>query len=438
MTKTLKTPLISGEIGGVLVILDYLLSDNRVLYSHHSKRGKAMGVSLRRLNIEYALVHSFYWMGYCVCVSFATVFLQGRGYSNFSLGLVVAAGNIAGFLLSPWLASMVDKGRGVSVYGCLWLLLFAQLLFIASFLFIPGRGPLLSALYCLYIACNSAVNPMNTQLCFELDGWTGRINYGAARGVGSFAYAPMSVLLGSLTNRLGSDILPAVGIACLLLQCVMLALLTLRRGKGASAQRPDYGEAGSASGTLAFLRANPRFCHLLLGSALLFFTHNIIISYMINIVRSVGGDNVDLGRINGLMALLELPVMLLYSAAARKLPCSSLLRFSVLMFTAKALCVTFAPSVGWLYAAQLLQGCSYAIYTPAMVQYTGLVVGPRDSAKAQALAFGMTTLGCAFAGALGGLMYDNMTVRATLLASIAVSALGALLCAASVEKTNNR
>ena len=49
---------------------------------------------------------------------------------------------------------------------------------------------------------------------------------------------------------------------------------------------------------------------MLLGVAVLFFTHNLITNFMINIVRNVGGDSSDMGSINGVMALLEIPVML--------------------------------------------------------------------------------------------------------------------------------
>ena len=67
-----------------------------------------MDIKQRAANIEYALVQGFYWMGFCVSVSFAAVFLQNKGYSNSQLGLVMAAGNVFGFLLSPFLASVVD------------------------------------------------------------------------------------------------------------------------------------------------------------------------------------------------------------------------------------------------------------------------------------------------------------------------------------------
>lgn len=382
----------------------------------------------RILNIEYALVQGFFWMGFCVCVSYATVFLQGRGFSNFSLGLVLALGNVLGFLLSPALASAVDKGGRLTVFRCLWMLLAAEILLLLSFTVIRGSLAL-SALYCLYIAATTAVNPLNTELSFELGGWTGRINYSAARGIGSLAYAPTAIALGSLTERCGTELLPYAGLACLALQCVMLAVISLQRKSGfiqCGVKAP--GERAETLSTLRFIRANPHFGLLLLGTALLFFSHNLSNNFLINVVRNVDGDTAVMGRLSGFMALVEIPAMFLYGTISRRIRCPSLLRFSVLMFTVKALAIALSPTVGWLFAAHTLQALSFAVLTPATVQYTSLVVDPANSAKGQALSYGMTTVGSALAGGLGGLLYDSMSVSATLLVGVAVSAVGAVLC----------
>lgn len=396
-----------------------------------------MTISNRRLNIEYAFVQAFYWMGYCICISYATVFLQGRGYSNFSLGLVLAIGNIAGFLASSTLASLVDKGKGVTVYRCLWTLISIQVLLLGSFMLIRGGGLLLSLLYCLYVACNAAVNPMNTQLSFELGGWSNSINYSAARGMGSMAFAPTAMLLGSLTKRYNTELLPVMGIICLLLQGGILLVITLQNRK---AVKPAIGSANAQEkplSTLGFIRANPKFSYLLLGMILIFFSQNLISNFLINVVRNVGGDTAVMGRINGVMALAELPVMLLYAAVTRKLRCSSLLRFSMLVFVLKSLGVALAPTVGWLMAAQLLQSLSFGIFTPASVQYTSLVVGPRDSTKGQALTYSVTTLGAAFAGGLGGLLYDAISVRGALLVGVAICVVGAVICELCISNRAN-
>jgi PPP family 3-phenylpropionic acid transporter len=45
----------------------------------------------RKMNIEYALMQSAYWMAYCMVLSFAAVFLQARGYSGTEIGVILAA-----------------------------------------------------------------------------------------------------------------------------------------------------------------------------------------------------------------------------------------------------------------------------------------------------------------------------------------------------------
>ena len=391
-----------------------------------------MKVSDRWLNVEYAFVQGFYWMGFCVCMSFAAVFLQGRGYSNSSLGLIIALGNVLGFVLAPSLASVVDRGRGVTVFRCVWVLLALQLLLLLCFTRIRAVSLGFSALYCLYIAFNAVVNTMNTQMSFDLGGWSGRINYSAARGCGSLAYAPTALLIGGFVQRHGSDVLPYIGILFLLLQAVMLALVSAQSKRGADLRREAAADKGDALSLVAFIRGNRRFC-LLLGMGFIFFSHNLVTNFLINVVRNVGGDTTTMGGLNGFSALMEIPVMLLYALVARRFRCASLLRFSVVAFVAKSICTALASSVGWLFAAHLLQGLSFALLTPASVQYTSLVVGPKDSTKGQALSYGMSTLGSAFAGGFGGMLYDSIPVRGVLLIGAAVSAMGAVICEMGID-----
>ena len=139
----------------------------------------------RYTSIAYFALQGGYWMSVCIANSYAAVFLQHRGYSNSALGMVLAIGNIAGFLLAPNLAALVDRSRRVTVYHCIWALLAAQALILAGFTLIPGKSLMLSLLYCLYMATVVAVNPLNTELCFELAGWSRPVSYSPARGIGS-------------------------------------------------------------------------------------------------------------------------------------------------------------------------------------------------------------------------------------------------------------
>lgn len=383
----------------------------------------------------YFAVHGGYWMSVCVANSYATVFLQHRGYSNAALGLVMATGNIAGFLLAPNLAALVDRSRRVTVYHCIWALLAAQALLLISLMLIPGKSFPLSLVYCLYMATVVALNPLNTQLCFDLARWTRPVNYSPARGTGSLCYALMSLAMGRLTLHLGADVNPYVGLFCLL--CQVIAIGTIARARR-QAQLEDTG-AGSEReeqglDLLAFIRTNPRFCLLMFSLALLFFSYNLADFFLINILRNIGGDAGDLGNITAFKAMMEIPVMLFYTQLTGRFRCSTVMRFSALAFIAKALVVAAAGSVGTLYAAHLLQALSFALIIPAMVQYVNLVIDPKDAAKGQAIANGMMTLGAIFASLIGGRMYDGLSVHVTLIIGVAIAVCGMLLCNFTIEK----
>ena len=389
----------------------------------------------RYTSVAYFALQGGYWMSVCIANSYAAVFLQHRGYSNSALGMVLAIGNIAGFLLAPNLAALVDRSRRVTVYHCIWSLLAAQALILAGFTLIPGKSLMLSLLYCLYMATVVAVNPLNTELCFELAGWSRPVSYSPARGIGSLCYALMSFAMGRLTLRLGADVHPYAGLFCLLCQVVSTGVITWARSR----VRPENAIHGSGQkeeglGLMLFIRANARFCVMMFSLALLFFSYNVSDSFLINILRSVGGDAGDLGSISAFKAMLEIPVMLFYTRLTGRFRCSSVMRLSALAFVAKALAMALAGSVGMLYAANLLQILSYALIIPAMVQYVNLVIGQKDSAKGQAIANGMATLGAVFASSIGGKLYDVLSVRTTLLISAAIAVCGVVILSLSIDR----
>ena len=53
-----------------------------------------MNGTQRKLNTAYAALQGSYWMAYCMVLSFASVFLLARGYSNSEIGVIMAASNV--------------------------------------------------------------------------------------------------------------------------------------------------------------------------------------------------------------------------------------------------------------------------------------------------------------------------------------------------------
>ena len=176
------------------------------------------------------------------------------------------------------------------------------------------------------------------------------------------------------------------------------SVLRLRRKllSGHAAPAPQGRSLG------VFLRESPRFCLLLAGMALLFFSHNTTSTFLINFVEHAGGGIKTLGYLTAFLTALEVPTMLFFSRIFRRRSCAAVLRFSFIFFALKTAAIAAAPNIPLLFAAESLQVLSYALYAPAIVAYVTLIVPYDDAAKGQSLAFSMTTIGGVLASLISG------------------------------------
>lgn len=390
--------------------------------------------SASRLTGVFGLVQASFWMSLCLSISFAAVHLKALGFSNAELGLVMAAGNVLGSLAGPVLTALAERRPRLSAARLNRPLFALRVLALLGLLLFAAHDLPSAVLYALYIAVMMPVNSLNLKFCVDAEQRSLRLDYGVARAAGSLAYVLLSVALGIAVKRLGEQSLVWTGFFVLLLQILFNELMTakLLRAPLPTQKKADLPQPLPL---LRFLRKEPRFTLFLLGSILLYFSHNAITNFMINLVRNVGGDEETMGFLNAFMAVVELPVMLLFSRFARGRRISLLLQISVGAFLAKALAFALAPSIPLLFGADLLQAPSFALYTCAVVPYVNEVIPRENAAKAQSLAFSITTLGAVGASSVGGWLFDHCSVMTTLLISAAVCAAGVAICIPSVKKT---
>ena len=382
------------------------------------------------LTPAYAAVQASFWMTWCTSVSFAAVYLQGLGYRNAELGLVTAAGSLLGALLGPALSDRIDRDERVSAGRLTPPVLAAQAAALLLLLAFPRKGVGTTLGFALYMMFATSVNSLNLKLYSDAVHRGARMDYGFARGMGSLFYVLLSLLLGLLVER---SSVHAVIVAALLLTAAQYAAFRIFAHRVPDAPGPGAGYAEHGASLPAFVRKNRRFCVLLLGTVLLFFSHNIVCNFLINITRRVGGDTGTMGLLNGFMAAVEIPVMLFFSVLFGRRSSASLLRVAFVFFSLKAVAVALAPSVPLLGAAFLLQAPSFALYASAIVPYVGRAVSYEDSAKAQSLAFTMTTLGGVLANVIGGWLFDTVSVSATLWIACGVCVLGSAVALCGVD-----
>lgn len=383
----------------------------------------------------YSAVQAGYWATACCIGGYAAVYLQNHGYTNSQLGMILALGNIGGFFLAPLLAGMIDRSKKVSVFSCLFGILLLEMLLELVLIFLPDQSMLIGVVFCCLIVLSSISNPLNTDMCFALDRSGKYISYGVSRGFGSLAYMLVTLAVGSLCQKISPEILPPIGTMMVLLQLAALLWASKLRHDHFTENEEEEQDLQSRAVSLpAFIRKNKRFVIFCAGTMLLNLADSMGGSYLINVIRSVGGNTADLGRITSLTALVEVPMMLFYPRLTRNIHCSSAIRIAALAYAVKLLAYVLVRSVGTLYLGALCQMFSYALLTPALVDYSSIVVSCSDIAKSQAVSAAMLTLGSVFAAQLGGIMMDALSVHTTMTIAFLFCLLGAAVCFFTVDR----
>ena len=391
-----------------------------------------MKKQISAVTFHYMIITGGFWMAFCVVTAYAAVFLHGAGYDDQELGIILALGNVGGAVLSPVLGARIDRNRRIRHAQLVYALLGLQLALLAALRLNPQKSLLCTVCYVLYIAFMMPVNALNLDLCVRLERAKAPLNFGLARSMGSFSFVILSTLLGILTERLGYRMLPFAGIAVALLQAFGNRLIDrdLREAENALPQEMSSVQERSASLT-AFIRENRAFCLMLFGTIIIFIAHNTDGNFLINLVENVGGGPAVMGYLAAFTAIVEVPVMMFSDKLPKKWSRVQYIRLAFVFFVLKTLAYALAPNIPLLFASRLLQAPSYALYTVLIVGYADEVVARKDSAKAQSLAFSMTTIGSVLASLIGGSMFKTAGVRPTMLTATAFAAVGAAIALAA-------
>lgn len=400
------------------------------------------------LNAEYGGIHATYWMTYAVISSFSSAFLLSKGYSNSEIGIILAAGSVVAVFLQPFLADLADRSKRISLIGVTQIItvILAVLMLLC---FIMAKASLaLSVIFVLLVAWDTTLQPLFNSLAFKLEESGYRIKFGICRAMGSLAYAVLCALLGSLVEKLGTNVLPFTGELMIAMMFITLCIVK-KHFRRACAENPLARERQPLSGgdsdpeqeeinLIQFVKRNKLFLIVNVGVAAIFFSNAIFNSFMLQIVENVGGDEGDMGRIFSLMAFLEIPPLFLFDRVHNKVSCSVLLKIGAVSFAFKIICAFIAKSVLMVYVAQIFQLTSFGLFLPAMVCFIDEIMEKGEAVKGQALYTILTTVGTIFASSIGGVILDIGGASAMLFISAVITSAGALLFICLVDKVKKQ
>lgn len=388
----------------------------------------------KHLNIEYFSLQSLFWMTYCMVVGFSVTYLLSCGYSNSEAGYILASANICALILQPFFADLADRSKKINAMTI--FLVSIEIIFVCSIglFFIGVRSLILTLIYVVMITLANAVIAFLTSIQFLMDTSKSKINFGLCRAGGSLCFAILSALMGIMIERIGMKSIP-LALFIITLLIIGLCIFITRHSINGNIKAVLTLEKKRSSSLFVFFNENPRLMILSIAMLFIYYAHAFITNFTISIVRNVGGDNREMGYLIAFMALMELPGMIGFKEISRRFKVSSLLLFSMIMFSIKAIIVWLSPSLMTLTFGFALQVVSFAIYIPASVQYANIIIDEKDTVKAQMMFNLMQTGGAVFSSIIGGWLIDFSGISHALLIGAILSCIGTIIAFAGIQNT---
>ena len=388
----------------------------------------------KQLNIEYFSLQSLFWMTYCMVVGFSVTYLLSCGYSNSEAGYILASANICALVLQPFFADLADRSKKINAMTI--FLISISILFVCSIglFFISVRSVILTLIYVVMITLANAVIAFLTSVQFLMDPSKTKINFGLCRAGGSLFFAILSAAMGILIERIGMKSIPTALFIITFLIIILCIYITRHRIHTTYESTNDLTDQKSST-LLVFFKENPKFIILSIAMLFIYYAHAFITNFTISIVRNVGGDHREMGYLIAFMALMELPGMIGFNEISRRFKVSSLLLFSMMMFSVKAIIVWLSPSLMTLTFGFALQVVSFALYIPASVQYANIMIDEKDTVKAQMMFNLMQTGGAVFSSIIGGWLIDFSGISHALLVGAILSCIGTIIAFTGIQNT---
>lgn len=393
---------------------------------------------MKRLNFTYQAINFFYFTMMGSMLAFASNYLLFLGYSNAEIGILLALYSIVSFFVQPILVNYADAHPEIPLQKLINLLLLGTM--IGSLILLAsstraGRNGLVSILVVLIYASMLSLTPLINTAAFLFERFQIQINYGLARGIGSLAYAIISLVLGLIIHLFSPQVLPLFYILFALLTFLCVHRYRLKKeGIPWSKQEEKPIKQKTKFTFLPFIQHYQGLVVVLFGYMFVYTGHMIINNFNIQIISHVHGTSIDMGISLGIAAFMELPAMFGFQYLAQRFKISSLLKTALIFYLLKHILTYLASNVVTLYLAAFLQAGAFALFTPAIVYYINKIVAQEDELIGQTVNTMFTTASGIFGSILGGFILDLYGVSNLLLFDIELTFVGLLICIIGIDK----
>lgn len=243
------------------------------------------------------------------------------------------------------------------------------------------------------------------------------------RGIGSASWATSALVFGQVVSFLGANILSIA--YCVFALVTLFILYHLPESKITKTKTEEVQEEGSV---VTVIKKYKIFFFLLLGFCFMFSGATAIGTYLINIVKSLGGNTSLYGVAMFAMAFSELPVMMTVPKLMKKFNSVTLILVASIFYICRNYTIGLAPNLIVLIIGMMFQGLSYGLFTGVITYYVTYNLDTQDQMSGQTMIGIMTSgIGSTLGNVLGGILQDTIGLNALFTFVYLMTALGAVI-----------
>lgn len=358
-------------------------------------------------NTKYMFIQMFFWMIYCSCYGFASYYLIEKGFGTSIIGIITAIAGIISAFGQPFIGGIADR-VSVGYKKPLMTLMVSLLIFSFAILAISNMGldGAVCILYGIIMLILSLANPLINAAGVS---FAGEVNFGMARGIGSFGYALSSYVIGYLTAAKGAIMVP---ISFVIISAVLIIVTIIMPNSTVKMEEINDEVIDNKE---IFLRKYPSFTFLWIIFIFMLTVHNLSNTYLLQILQKAGGDSHNLGIAVAIAAIMEIPMIFFYEKVNKKISTPNLLLLAAVTYLLKSVLQLVNSNMIVFYMIQLLQLTSWGIYASASVYFTKELIPQSDQTKAQGYMTNALTIGTVIGTFVGGQLIEFFDVNAMLI-----------------------
>ena len=355
--------------------------------------------------LRFTVLQFVYWFVMAIG-NYQTVYLQSRGYTATTIGLINAVLSAVTIMATPVWGMISDRIRSIRRVFLLTLIVGSVL-----FAFIPAiiGLPVLSApLMLVYLSLVYFFrNPANAMM----DNWLVRysnqkgVDYGSIRSFGSLGYAICGVLIAGAVSSFGTAWTFPV---CSAMMALVVAMSL--RTDDAKPVAPATGAPAREAFNPLTLFKNYYFTTFLAFSLLLYIVINSAAAFLPYLLEEVGVSSIRYGLITAYMATLEIPMLLAARPLRRRAPLFALCIASGFCYAAACLLLgTCAHSLGMIVAIETLSGVGSGLLIASAANYIYTLTPENLKATGQSIYVAATALSGIAGNLIGGAVVDALS-----------------------------